>query len=579
MTIIADKVPLDKIKSDDFNSLLNKIQNGTDLDVIFADSLNHGFLTASDWNTFNGKQPAGDYITAETDPDFNAWLIATPPLYTGGWYDTIQSSVSLSGFTDDLSYENPLTFNFPLTRTVDTIGLGYNTTNLKITSNELNTIQNIDSTASPTFANVSSSNDATANNHLVRLDQMNSAISGLSWQERILDQLNFVTSEPASPTIGDRYINTTTGDSSETTQAVTATYIYVWNGDDWTEYVPVEGWTVWDVDGDTNYTFNGLAWVEFGSTVSHNNTTGLQGGTTSEYYHLTQTEYGYISGVNAQSLLTTGTPTFDQLTVDNINLNGSAITGMSDANTTLTAYAGRAIAIEGVNFDGNNITGVTNLGLTAGRVTNAWIDNLVVTNDIVGVINVIGVTATTDDTCSVALFENATGDQAIKTDAGITYNATTNVLTVAGKVNAANTSTIIQPIMVHYNVYAPLSYVLEWQTACLNSSTTAWYDPVFIAPFTGSFKLVHVYTGNTAGRDNNMTIYAGKSTASAHYSLTNCINGETPTFTVSTAADNYVNKTAAFSMNAGDILYTSCRKTNDSGSGYFIMVGAYLEVQ
>jgi hypothetical protein len=52
-----------------------------------------------------------------------------------------------------------------------------------------------------------------------------------------------------------------------------------------------EGWTCWVEDVDTNYTFNGTNWVEFGSTVSHNNTTGLQGGTSSEYYHLTSTEH------------------------------------------------------------------------------------------------------------------------------------------------------------------------------------------------------------------------------------------------------------------------------------------------
>ena len=40
----------------------------------------------------------------------------------------------------------------------------------------------------------------------------------------------------------------------------------------------------------------------------------------------------------------------------------------------------------------------------------------------------ITVATTTDATCSVALFESATGDLAPKTDAGLTYNATSNVL-------------------------------------------------------------------------------------------------------------------------------------------------------
>jgi len=46
------------------------------------------------------------------------------------------------------------------------------------------------------------------------------------------------------------------------------------------------------------------------SPDNHNDMGGLQGGTTDEYYHLTATEHGYVSGVNSQSLLTTATPAF-----------------------------------------------------------------------------------------------------------------------------------------------------------------------------------------------------------------------------------------------------------------------------
>lgn len=45
---------------------------------------------------------------------------------------------------------------------------------------------------------------------------------------------------------------------------------------------------------------------------------------------------------------------------------------------------------------------------------------------------VITVADTTDTTCSVALFEDTTGDLAPKTDAGATYNAGTGVLTATG---------------------------------------------------------------------------------------------------------------------------------------------------
>ena len=56
-----------------------------------------------------------------------------------------------SGGTD---YEYPLTFDFPLKRSGNTISLDYNSTNLKLTSNQLNTIQDISSTSSPTFLGI-----------------------------------------------------------------------------------------------------------------------------------------------------------------------------------------------------------------------------------------------------------------------------------------------------------------------------------------------------------------------------------------------------------------------------------------
>lgn len=52
--------------------------------------------------------------------------------------------------------------------------------------------------------------------------------------------------------------------------------------------------------------------------------------------------------------------------------------------------------------------------------------------------NTVTVADTTDATCSVALFESPTGDQGPKTDAGITYNASSGTLTVTGSFNAGS---------------------------------------------------------------------------------------------------------------------------------------------
>jgi len=51
------------------------------------------------------------------------------------------------------------------------------------------------------------------------------------------------------------------------------------------------------------------------------------------------------------------------LTVDNIKLEGSAITGITNANTTFTAYTGKAVVIESVAMDGGAVSGVTTLAM------------------------------------------------------------------------------------------------------------------------------------------------------------------------------------------------------------------------
>lgn len=60
---------------------------------------------------------------------------------------------------------------------------------------------------------------------------------------------------------------------------------------------------------------SGVVSLISGGGLSHNDLSGLQGGTTAKYYHLTDTEYGYVSGANAQSVLTTGSPTFAGLSL------------------------------------------------------------------------------------------------------------------------------------------------------------------------------------------------------------------------------------------------------------------------
>lgn len=121
-------------------------------------------------------------------------------------------------------------------------------------------------------------------------DYVDSAVQGLVWQEPIINELD---TPPVTPTTGDRYLVIATATGA---WAGHENDIAEWDGDSWVFYTPEDGWAVWNMTTDTQKNFNGTAWVQFGSTVSHNNTSGLQGGTTDEYYHLDEDEHGALTG-------------------------------------------------------------------------------------------------------------------------------------------------------------------------------------------------------------------------------------------------------------------------------------------
>jgi len=115
--------------------------------------------------------------------------------------------------------------------------------------------------------------------------------SGISWLSPVIDQIDFTTSEPGSPTVGDRYINTVTGTSSGTAQSVTADHIYTWNGASWTDYSPSTSDACLVINTGDQVTYDGSDWIVISQGVVHNTLSGLQGGTSAQYYHLTSAEH------------------------------------------------------------------------------------------------------------------------------------------------------------------------------------------------------------------------------------------------------------------------------------------------
>ena len=90
-------------------------------------------------------------------------------------------------------------------------------------------------------------------------------LNNLDWQASLADELDFTAAEPTGQSVGDRYLNTGSGASSETTQTVAANDIEEWNGTDWTEITPSEGYCALVEDRDMLIAFNGSTWVDIGT--------------------------------------------------------------------------------------------------------------------------------------------------------------------------------------------------------------------------------------------------------------------------------------------------------------------------
>lgn len=134
----------------------------------------------------------------------------------------------------------------------------------------------------------------TSSTQLVDKEYVDSVVNNLDWQDSVI---NFQNNPPGSPSTGDRYVVVSgTGAWSGHNDDIAE-----WDGSSWDFTIPNEGFALWDETGDRLMTYNGTAWVKFGSTITHNNLNGLQGGIAGEYYHLSQTSYNALTSVGGIS--------------------------------------------------------------------------------------------------------------------------------------------------------------------------------------------------------------------------------------------------------------------------------------
>ena len=183
---------------------------------------------------------------------------------------------------------------------------------------------------------------------------------------------------------------------------------------------------VGDSDGSLRYDPTGLLQILAGQTA-YNTGLGLY--------------VGYDTDAWKLSL---GDPDGDYLTWDGetltVNVSGGSTTDLSW--TAGTTAGPRVNSSSGADAVIPSASGTASGAVTTAAQTFAGAKTF--SSTIVGSINGsaataanITVAATTDTTCSVGLWDSATGSQAPKSDAGLTYNASTNALTCTGTINGA----------------------------------------------------------------------------------------------------------------------------------------------
>ncbi len=85
-------------------------------------------------------------------------------------------------------------------------------------------------------------------------------VTAFDWQDSVKDYIDFTAAEPAAPTLGDRYLNSGSGASSETAQTVAANELLIYNGTNWTRITPTKGMAVMTEDDNEILVFT-TSWV------------------------------------------------------------------------------------------------------------------------------------------------------------------------------------------------------------------------------------------------------------------------------------------------------------------------------
>lgn len=137
----------------------------------------------------------------------------------------------------------------------------------------------------------------------VNKNYVSSLFNGLDWQESVIARQVDATLNPgATPPTGARYILTDVGNlhanfgtitgvgNNDIVQYSGTAFVVVWDA----SAAQAEGGAAWVEAEDIVYFFTSTSWVKLSSVTDHNSLSGLQGGTTNQYYHMTSAQNTWI---------------------------------------------------------------------------------------------------------------------------------------------------------------------------------------------------------------------------------------------------------------------------------------------
>lgn len=201
-------------------------------------------------------------------------------------------------------------------------------------------------TGAQTFNGAVSVPHPTLGGHAATRDFVIQSLAGLDSQQSVK---RFTETPPASPAVGDRYLVKAVATGVWTGLEDS---IVQWDGSAWIQTIPNTGFYVNVEDKGHWYQYNSSGeWTDIGAVIAHDALLNLQGGTTTERYHLSEPEHTLAAAmaVLGDGLIEKAGATANAVTITTFAKNiiaaatASAVRAVLELGTAATANTGTGV--------------------------------------------------------------------------------------------------------------------------------------------------------------------------------------------------------------------------------------------